>query len=96
MIGDAYQVFGSAVSNAALLVQPAVDIEVIIHNIYHSDDIELAIVNGTNEMLFYAEAGENFSTNMYLHLTNTQFLKVYNRSGATKFISVDGVITKSV
>jgi len=94
MVGDVYELFSSVAPAAYLEVKPASGKEVVIHNVYHPDAINLKLVKGTDELDFLDEAGKSVLTGMYLHLTNTQFLRIYNTALGAIFIAVDGIKTK--
>jgi len=97
MVGDTYTKFESIANGGYLECKPSAGQEVVIHNIYHPSTIELKLVDGSgNEIAFLDESGKSFLTNMYLHLTEMQYLRVYNNSGSTMYLSVDGIITKDV
>jgi len=93
MVGEVIQGFASVGAGSYIDIQPAAAIEWVVHNIYHPNNVEVMIVNGGNECAFMEEAGKNFLTNIYLHVTNAQFVRVYNRSGGAIYIAYDGVLT---
>jgi len=94
--GDVFQQFGSVNAAAYLEVRPASGNELVIHNVYHAQDIDLKLVDAAgHECDFMAESGKNVITNIYLHLTNAQYLRVYNIAGTAQYVAVDGIYTKA-
>jgi hypothetical protein len=97
MVGDIYQSFASVLNGQYLELKPAAGKQVVIHNIYHPNDITLKMVDGSgNELAFLDDTGKNMVTNMYIHISNTQYLRVYNISGITMYLAADGIYTKDV
>ena len=97
MVGDVYQNFASVLAGQYLELKPAAGREAVIHNVFHPNDVELRMVDGSgNELGFLQESGLNLVTNMYIHVSNTQYLRVYNMSGVTIYLAADGIITKEV
>ena len=95
MVGDAYTKFENVLNGAYLELKPVAGQEVVIHNIYHPNNVELRVVDGGgNECVSYAEAGTSILTNIYLHITNSQYIRIYNTSGVAINIAADGIITK--
>lgn len=95
MVGDTYTNFGNVVAAAFLECKPGAGYEFIIHNIYHPVDVEIKMVDGSgNECAFMVEAGKSVITNMYFHLTETQYLRIYNTSGGGAWIAADGIVSK--
>ena len=97
MVGDIYQDFASVLAGQYLELKPAAGREAVIHNVYHPNDVELRMVDGSgNELAFLQESGVDFVTNMYIHVSNTQYLRVYNMAGVGMYLAADGIITKDV
>lgn len=97
MVGDTYVKFDTVASGNYLECKPVAGSEVVIHNIYHPGDVTLKLVDGSgNELTFFAEAGQSFLTNIFLHITAGQYLRIYNASGGPLFLAADGIYTKSV
>ena len=95
MVGDTYAVLQSVAGGSYLEIKPSAGQELIIHNIFHPGAIELRLVDGSgNECSFFEEDGKNLVTNMYFHLTNSQYLRVYNGSGGAMNVAVDGIVSK--
>ena len=84
-----------SVSDAAYLdIQPGAGIEWVIHNIYHEDQCELYVYDGTNEIKI-----DNNTTNVpwctyFWHCNNTNRIRVKNINGSSQRIAYDGIITK--
>jgi hypothetical protein len=98
MVGDTYIKFSAAVVpiGSYMEVLPTAGVELIIHNVYHSDNIELMMVDGaapTHLLAFMEDAGKSVVTNMYFHVTEDQYLRIYNRGSTTQYLAVDGVIS---
>jgi len=96
MVGDTYTLFSPTTVGAGsyLEVKPAAGQEIIIHNIYHEADVEVRLVDGSgNALSFLEESGKNVFTNVYFHLTETQYLRIYNASGGAQWLAVDGIIS---
>jgi len=97
MVGDVYADYASVLNGNYLEMKPAAGREAVIHNIFHPNDVELRLVDGSgNELAFLQEAGIDLVTNMYIHVSNTQYLRIYNMSGVTIYLAADGIITKDV
>lgn len=94
MVGDIYTAFSNVVSGAYLEVKPGSGIEVVIHNIYHNNDVTVKLVNGGNELEFYADTGSNVINGLYTHIDDTSYLRVYNAAGTDQYIAIDGIVTK--
>lgn len=103
MVGDIYTLGDYVADTDYLEVKPAAGQEVVLHNIYYENHIQvkLVVMVGAHiyaptgaEILFHEEGSAGFLTNMYLHLDENQFLRIYNVSGGSINIAVDGVITK--
>ena len=96
MVGDTYNQFDVAVGVGFFSeIKPSAGTELIIHNVYHADSVGLRLVDGSgNESNFYEEAGKGLMTNMYFHLTNTQYLRIYNIASGAQNIAVDGIVSK--
>lgn len=93
--GDAYIVTPTSTADAAFLaLQPGSGVEVVVHNInvVAGTAHELYHYNGTDSILVMS-----FNTslmNLQLHCTNSVYYRVKNVSGATRFISAEGMTTK--
>lgn len=95
MVGDIYTDMQYIADSSYLEVKPAAGREMVLHNIYHENTVTLKMVDGSGNLCaFLDEAGKNFLTNMYVHVSNTQYLRIYNISGGSIYIAVDGVVTK--
>jgi hypothetical protein len=95
MVGDTYTKFENVANGDYLELLPVAGQEVVIHNIYHPNNVELRIVDGSgNECACYVEAGMSVLTNIYMHITEAQYLRIYNTSGVAINIAADGIITK--
>ena len=94
MVGAVVYDLQSVLDGNYLQAKPVSGVEWVIHNIYHPNTIELRIVDGSgNECSFYEEADKGFITNCYIHLTDSHYLRIYNRSGGTMYLAYDGIIT---
>ena len=94
MVGETVHGFQNVGSGSYLEAKPAAGVEWVIHNIYHPNDVRLKIVDsGGNECEFLEEAGKSFLTHIYIHLTSTHYLRIYNISGGAVNLSYDGIVT---
>ena len=95
MVGDAYTNMELVGAAAYLECKPAAGQEIVIHNVYHPNDVTLKMVDGSgNECDFYDEAGKSMVTNIYFHITTSQYLRIYNSTGGALYLAADGVVTK--
>lgn len=78
-----------------LTVQPGSGVEWVIHNIYAEADVTISRYDGTDEVALDSSptTGRHWS-NLQLHLTNAQYLRILNLNAGAKDIGYDGVITK--
>ena len=93
-VGDVVHSSSSVNAAASKTIQPGAGIEWIIHNIYHEAEVELKIVESTNELLFDDAAAKGSWSAYFFHLTNTHYLKVKNTNASAKLISYDGIVSK--
>jgi len=94
MVGAVVHDLQSILNGNYLEAKPGVGTEWVIHNIYHANTITLKIVDsGGNECSFFDEADKGLLTHCYIHLTSTHYLRIYNTSGGTQYLSYDGIVT---
>jgi hypothetical protein len=92
--GDTVASVSSVNAAATKIIQPGAGIEWIIHNIYHEAEVELYVVESTNELLFDDAAAKGSLSAYFFHLTNTHYLKVKNTNAGAKLIGYDGIVSK--
>ncbi len=95
--GDVFQEGPTSIADLGFLdVKAAASGEVVIHNVYVplDIDVEFYYYDGTNSILFDADAvdGTRFMVNW--HVTDTTRVRVKNVSGGTVFLAADGIVTK--
>lgn len=76
------------------VTQPSSGVEVVIHNVLHSDSAELQFYDGTNYIPIDVHAGSGGWLGLFLHCTNSKYYRVKNISTSANLISCDGVQTK--
>jgi hypothetical protein len=95
MVGDIFKSADLIADAAYLELKPAAGQEAVIHNIYFAVQIEIKTVDGSgNELSFFEDSGKQFLTNVYFHIAEDHYLRVYNTSGGSARLAADGVITK--
>lgn len=92
--GDTVAGLSSIGAAATLTIQPGSGVEWIVHNIYHEAEVELYIVESTNELLFDDDSVKGSWSTYFFHLTNTHYLKVKNTNAGAKLIGYDGIVSK--
>jgi len=94
-IGDVVNGLVSVAAGANLDIQPAAGVEIVIHNIYHEYDVDLAFTDGTNVLTFDTDYGKGVYAKYAFHATNSIWIRVINRDTANpRLIGYDGVQTK--
>jgi hypothetical protein len=94
-IGDTVASISSVNAAATKTIQPGAGIEWVIHNIYHEAEVELYVVEGSNELLFESSGAKGGWSAYFFHLTNTHYFKVKNTNAASKLIGYDGIVSKA-
>lgn len=92
--GDVKADIQSIANNSHLTIQPASGEEYVIHNIFHASDVEITFYDGTNEITFDSDAGAGVWSGHFWHVTNVDYIRVKNTSGATQNIGYSGIQTK--
>jgi len=93
--GDIYnQGITSVAAGAYFDIQPAVGVEVVIHNITHGTDSQLEFYDGTNFVVVDTQTGNGSWMWMFLHCTNSNYYRVKNTNAPSNNICCDGVQTK--
>ena len=67
--------------------------EWVVHNIYHSGDAALFAVRSGLEIRIDDQTGPNAWVAHVFHVTNTQYLRLKDWSGASQNMGYDGVCT---
>lgn len=95
MVGDVFSVLSSVAAGSVLDIQPGAGVEVVIHNIYHEDNVDLQWYDGTNTLTFSVMAGAGAETNLQFHCKNALRVRIKNtHASAAKLLGYDGVQTK--
>ena len=92
--GDTVADISSISAAATKTIQPGAGIEWIVHNIYHEAEVEIYVVESTNELLFDDAAAKGSWSAYFFHLTNSHYLKVKNTNAGAKLIGYDGIVSK--
>ena len=92
-VGDTVAGISSITAAATITIKPGSGAEWIIHNIYHEAEVEIYIVEGSNELLFDDAAAKGSWSAYFFHLTNTHYLKVKNTNAGSKLIGYDGIVS---
>ena len=93
-IADVYQGLSSVNADAVLSIQPSAGNEVAINNIYHEDDIELQLYDGTNTLTFASDSGKGVFARYVFRCTNSKYIRIKNKAAIAKLIGYDGIYTK--
>jgi len=93
-VGDVASGMQSIAADTYLNIQPPVGEEWVIHNIYHQNDVELYLTDGTNYLKFDEDIGEGVYAYYDFHVTNSLYLAVRNTHSAAQLIGFDGIKTK--
>ena len=94
-VGDVVTDLQSITTTSYLTIQPGAGVEWVIHNIYGAADCEVSRYDGTDESLIdTSPTVGRWWSNLQLHLTNGQYLRIRNINAASKVIGYDGVVTK--
>jgi hypothetical protein len=95
-VGDVVADTASVANGAYMTIQPGSGVEWVIHNLYWSGaSVEVSKYDGTNEVKFASDTTFGALLNVYIHVTNTDYLRIKNVSGSAAVIcGYDGVITK--
>ena len=92
---DVWEKSDTLADDGYLDLQPDAGDEVVIHNLYFEDDVEVYKKDASVEFLIYSETGPDFLSNIAWHVTNTSYIRMKNVSGsADKDYSADGIKTK--
>lgn len=95
--GDAFIKAPASVADAAYMdIQPGAGVEVVIHNIYVPTGTAYTVerYDGSNSVIFASMPSGGAMLNLQSHCTNTYRLRVKNTSGASAYMSADGMVTK--
>lgn len=93
-VGDAAIYWGSVANDASLSVQPSSGVENVIHNFTYAGKVEIYRTDGTNSVLILRDDVAGAILGLALHVTNSNYITVKNKSGSTMYIGADGVVTK--
>lgn len=93
--GDKVTVVPTNVANNGFLdIRPTSGQEWTIHNLEYSGAVELYKTDGTNSIKVDSDTTGGGRIGVYLHSTNGVYWQLKNVSGASAFLSYDGVQTK--
>lgn len=95
--GDAVGAIESINDDGVLTIQPSAGIEWIIHNLFvpdgtAADGVQVHVVDATGSILLATVLSSLLSIN--LHLSNTQYATMTNKSGGTILLGYDGIVVK--
>jgi hypothetical protein len=93
-VGDVKSGISSIAPNAYLDIRPPAGEEWVIHNIYHTSDVQLELYDGTNSLIFDTDTGAGVYAKYAFHVTNSIRIRVKNISASAQLIGYDGVQTK--
>lgn len=95
-VGDIVNGLAQVADNAYLICAAASGDEIVIHNIYHEDDIEIEWSDATNSITFDTVTGAGAYAYFAFHCeaSTGQFIRVKNVAGAAKYIGFDAIKTK--
>jgi len=94
-VGDVRSGLAAVAAGSYLDIRPPQNEEWVIHNIYHEYDVDIAVTDGTNELIFDTDLGAGAYVGFAFHVTYTQWIRVKNRDTANaRKIAYDGVVTK--
>jgi len=91
--GRAVSLIASVGSGEAIDIRPEGSEEYVVHNIYHSAAVGLYMVRGAVELKLDDQAGSDAWAAYVFHVTNVQFLRLKDWSGAQQYLGYDGVCT---
>jgi hypothetical protein len=93
-VGDTFSGLSSVAAGAYLDIQPSSGVEAVIHNIYHTSDVQVELYDGTNSCIFDTDTGAGIYAKYSFHVTNTIRIRVKNTTASPIFIGYDGIQTK--
>jgi len=94
-VGDVKSAISNVAAGGALDIRPPAGEEWVIHNIYHEYDVDLAITDGTLELVFDTDTGRGVYAKYAFHVTNSVWIRVKNKDTASaRKVAYDGVCTK--
>lgn len=94
-VGDVYNGLVSVAAGGYLDIRPPAGVEVVIHNIYHAYDVDLALTDGVNILTFDTDLGAGVYAKYAFHVTNSLWIRVINKDSANaRLIGFDGIVTK--
>lgn len=92
--GDVYNKIDADVdSSETFLMQPDSGVEVVIHNITHTDTATLQFTDGSTVIDVDTQTGAGAWMGMFLHCTNGAYYRLAVANNNTK-ICCDGMVTK--
>ncbi|MGD9663563.1 MAG: hypothetical protein AB7U63_20160, partial [Porticoccaceae bacterium] len=94
-VGDVVSGLSSVASGGYLDIQPPVNNEWIITNIFHEADVELYFYDGVNLLKFDSDPAGGVWYNLGIPVTNSRYIRVKNTNAAAKLIGYGGIVSKS-
>lgn len=93
--GDVFSGQSNVAAAAYLTIQPGAGTEAVVTNIvWDGSGVTLEFYNGTTSLVFDTDATAGGLLGTTFHVTNSQYLRVKNTTGAAINIGYDGVYTK--
>jgi hypothetical protein len=93
-VGDVYSGFTTITSGSSYDIRPSLGTEVVIHNIYHDNNIALQWTDGTTAFTFDYAQGSGVYAKFAFHVTYNYFVRVLNQYAGNTNIGWDGIVTK--
>jgi hypothetical protein len=94
-LGDVVADIQSIAAGAALDINPGVNQEWCINNIYFQDAVQVEAYDGTNSVAIALPVGPGFLGNLnFRAVANADRIRVVNQAATAKLIGYSGVQTK--
>ena len=84
----------SVANDAYLTIQPGAGVEWVIHNLFLGDTGNIETYDGSNAIVFETGAA-GWVGNLELHCTNTDYIRIQNKSGDSARFGYDGIISRN-
>jgi len=92
--GDTVAGKNATAGSGTYTIQPSAGVEVVVHNIYVSGACNLIVTDGTINITLRALVSGEWLSNLAIHITNTEYLKITDTSTSTNNMGYDGIETK--
>jgi hypothetical protein len=94
-VGDVFSAAPTSTANNSFLdIQPSAGVEAVIHNLYYGGAAEFYWYDGTNSIKFGSDASGGSLLAVFLHVTNSKWVRIKNVAGTTQYLGYDGVQSK--